>query len=156
MAFNATLPPTVAEFRAVFPEFAAASDAQVEFYLFTGMQWVDTYWAPIDAKLAVMYAAAHFLWVQSQASGGTSLDTGGSGSSGSGGGAQTDPEVGKIWARTVRFRDRMVTFERVNANDNQSGSSGGGSDASQFWEATAYGQMYLSFLRRNVPHVAVI
>jgi hypothetical protein len=153
MAFNATLPPTVAEFRAVFPEFVAATDLQIEFYLFQGMQWVDTYWFPYDAKLAVLYAAAHFLWIQSQASGGTSLDAG---SGGSGSGSTTDPEVGKIWARTVRFRDRMVTYERVNANDKQSGSEGGGSDASQFWEGTAYGQQYLLYLRRNVPHVAVI
>jgi hypothetical protein len=59
--------------------------------------------------------------------------------------------------RTVRFRDRMVTYDRVDASDaSGGGSAGGGSDASEFWEATYYGKRYLAYLRRNVPHVAVI
>jgi len=153
MAFNATLPPTVAEFRSAFPEFAEVPDSKVEFELFSAMQWVDTYWSPIDAKLAVMYSAAHFLSMHDTASGGViSGDEGGSG----GGGGAVDPEVGKIWVRTVRFRDRMITYDRVDASDATGGSSGTGSDASEFWEATYYGKRYLSFLRRNVPHVAVI
>ena len=70
MTINPTLPPTVDEFRKVFPEFVDVSDEQVQFYLDTAMQWIDTFWYPIDAKLAVMYAAAHYLYLQDQASGG--------------------------------------------------------------------------------------
>ena len=153
MIINPTLPPTVAEFRAVFPEFDEVSDAQIEFYLATAMQWVDTFWYPIDAKLAVMYAAAHYLAMQDRASGGEIT----SGSEGAGGGVVVDPEIGKIWLKSVRFRDRSVTYERVGAaSTKQATGSGGGTSAAEFWEATPYGLMYLSFRRRNVAHVAVI
>ena len=110
MTINPTLPPTVDEFRKVFPEFVDVSDEQVQFYLDTAMQWIDTFWYPIDAKLAVMYAAAHYLFLQDQATGGE-ITSGGS--SGGGGGVTTDPEVGKIWVKSVRFRDRQVSYERV-------------------------------------------
>jgi len=153
MTFNTTLPPTVEEFRKVFPEFSEVSDEQIEFYLYTAMQWVDTFWYPVDAKLAVLYAAAHYLSLHDRASGGeiTSGDNGGSGS-------VTDPEVGKIWVKSVRFRDRQVSYERVGAASEKNSSSGSGSDtsASEFWESTPYGQIYLSFRRRNVAHVAVV
>ena len=153
MIINPTLPPTVVEFRAVFPEFDEVSDAQIEFYLATAMQWVDTFWFPTDAKLAVMYAAAHYLSMQDRASGGEIT----SGSEGPGGGVVTDPEIGKIWLKSVRFRDRSVTYERVGAASTKQQSGGGsGVSAAEFWEATPYGQMYLSFRRRNVAHVAVI
>jgi hypothetical protein len=153
MAINPTLPPTVDEFRKVFPEFVDVSDEQVQFYLDTAMQWIDTFWYPIDAKLAVLYAAAHYLYLHDQASGGTI--TGGSESGG--GGVVADPEVGKIWVKSVRFRDRQVTYDRVAAGaDKQGGGASTSSAASEFWESTPYGEMYLSFRRRNVPHVAVV
>jgi len=150
LVYNATLPPTVAEFRKAFPEFVDVSDDKIEFELFSAMQWVDTYWSPIDAKLAVMYSAAHFLAMHNSETGGAS--SGGE----SGGGGTVDPEVGKIFVKTVRFRDRMVSYERVDAKGATSSEGSGGSDASEFWEGTYYGKRYLSFLRRNVPHIAVI
>jgi hypothetical protein len=153
LALNATLPPTVAEFRKAFPEFVDVPDDKIEFELFSAMQWVDTYWSPIDAKLAVMYSAAHFISLHDDATGGASS---GDGSGSGGGGGTVDPEVGKIYVKTVRFRDRMVTYERVDASAQKDTSAGTGSDASEFWEGTYYGKRYLSFLRRNVPHIAVI
>jgi hypothetical protein len=121
----------------------------------TAMTWVDTWWFWPDAKMAVMYAAAHYLYLHDKASGG--LITGGGGS---GGGTPPviDSEAGLIWVKSVRFRDRQVTYDRV------SGSSSGSSDKKQtvtasseeFWNSSPYGALYLSFLRRNVPHVAVI
>jgi len=153
MTINPTLPPTVAEFRAAFPEFADVSDTQVQLYLDIGMQWVDKYWFSPDAKIAAMYAAAHYLSLHDRASGGEISGGGGSG----GGGGVVDPEVGLIWAKSVRFRDRQVTYERVGtAQEKTSSGSGTVAGSSKFWEATPYGQLYLSFLRRNVPHVAVI
>jgi len=153
MAINPTLPPTVAEFREAFPEFADVSDPQVQLYLDIAMQWVDTFWWPIDAKVAVMYAAAHYLSMHDQASGG---EISGEGEAGGGGGV-VDPELGKIWVKSVRFRDRQVSYERVGT-DSQKQSSGGGSfvASDEFWTATPYGQLYLSFRRRNVAHIAVI
>ena len=62
MTINPTLPPTVAEFHAMFPEFKLATDEQVELYLDIGMQWIDTFWFQPDAKITVMYAAAHYLY----------------------------------------------------------------------------------------------
>ena len=153
MALNPTLPPTVAEFRAMFPEFSEVSDPTVQLYLDIGMQWIAPFWYPIDAKLAAMYAAAHYLSLHDNATGGTISG----GEDELGGGGAVDPEVGKIWTKTVRFRDRQVTYERVGAAAEKQKSSGSEAAASaEFWESTPYGQMYLSLRRRNVPHVAVI
>jgi len=155
MAISTVMPPTIAEFRAAFPEFAGATDAQIQMAIDTAMTWVDVWWFWPDAKLAVMWAAAHYLWLQDKASGG--LITGGSGT---GGGTPPviDSEAGLIWVKSVRFRDRQVTYERVSGAGEASG--GGGSSttvsAEEFWNSSPYGPMYLSFLRRNVPHVAVI
>jgi Protein of unknown function (DUF4054) len=155
MAITTIMPPTIAEFRAAFPEFASASDDQVQMAIDTAMTWVDVWWFWPDAKLAVMYAAAHYLWLHDKASGG--LITGGGGS---GGGTPPviDSEAGLIWVKSVRFRDRSVTYDRV------SGAAGGESSKTEhitsssedFWNSSPYGQLYLSFRRRNVPHVAVI
>lgn len=150
MAINPTLPPTVAEFRLMFPQFSAVSDEQVQLYLDIAMQWVDTFWFPTDAKIATMFAAAHYLWINDMASGGT-ISSGGESSAP----APVDPELGKIWVKTIRFRDRSITYDRVGVASQQ---QGGGSSSAQaeFWESSPYGTMYLSFRRRNVPHVAVI
>jgi hypothetical protein len=152
---NATLPPTLAEFRAMFPEFASASDELVQVYLDIAMLWVDDFWDPLDAKIAALYAAAHYLEMHNRASGDTLFDDGSSGGIGGSGGS--DPEVGKIWVKSVRFRDRMVSYARVDASSDTTASGGKTpSSAEEFWKGTIYGQMYLSFLRRNVPHVAVV
>jgi len=156
MAIDPTLPPTVAEFRALFPEFAGVSDERIQVNLDIAMMWVDTFWNPYDAKVAVMYAAAHYLSLHDQAAGGA---ISGGDEGGSGGGGVVDPELGKIWVKSVRFRDRQVTYDRVSLSDQKSSSSGGGntsSASSEFWEATKYGEIYLSYVRRNAPHIAVI
>ena len=155
MAITTTMPPTIAEFRSAFPEFASVTDDQIQMAIDTAMTWVDTFWFWPDAKLAVMYAAAHYLWLHDKASGGMI-----SGGGGAGGGTPPviDSEAGLIWVKSVRFRDRQVTYDRV------SGSAGGAESTSErvssssedFWNSSPYGQLYLSFRRRNVPHVAVI
>jgi hypothetical protein len=147
---NATLPPTVAEFRKMFPEFADMSDDTIQLRLDEGMLWVDTFWFPIDAKFAAMYVAAHYLSLHDRASGGVMH----SGSEGEEGGSAVDHEIGKIWIKSVRFRDRSVSYERVGAPESQSG--GESASSAEFWESTPYGQMYLSYRRRNVAHVAVV
>ncbi len=153
---NATLPPTIDEFRKMFPEFDDVGDDHVQLYLDIGMLWVDTFWDPIDAKIAVMYVAAHYIWIHDLASGGT-ISSGSEGGSGGSGGGPVDPEVGKIWVKSVRFRDRSVTYERVGMASDTSKSSGQDRAASaEFWESSPYGLMYLSFRRRNVPHCAVV
>jgi len=159
LVLNPTLPPTVDEFRKMFPEFADVADDQIEFYIFEGMQWVDTYWEPIDAKLGVLYSAAHFLRMQDLASGGEITSGGGdSGAGGSGGTLPVDPEVGKIWVKSVRFRDRQVTYDRVGipGETSKAGGGDGTTSSEEYWEATFYGQAYLKYRRRNVPHVAVV
>jgi len=154
MALTTTMPPTVEEFRNAFPEFVSATDDQIQMAIDTGMVWIDTWWFWPDAKMAVMYAAAHYLYLHDKASGG--MITGGGGT---GGGAPPvqDPELGLIWVKSVRFRDRMVTYDRVGTNEGQQQASGSyTTSSSKFWESSPYGNLYLSFLRRNVPHVAVI
>jgi len=151
---NPSMPPTIAEFQAAFPEFSEVPDPTVQLYLDIGVMWVDTFWFPADAKVGSMYAAAHYLSLHDRVSGG---ELSGSDDGSGGGGGITDPEIGKIWAKSVRFRDRAVTYERVGAPEEKKTSSGGTSASSaEFWESTPYGQLYLSFLRRNVAHVAVV
>jgi hypothetical protein len=155
MAVSTVMPPTVEEFRKAFPEFASASEEQIQFAIDTGMTWIDTWWFWPDAKFAVMYAAAHYLTLHDRASGGMI-----SGGSGTGGGTPPiiDPEAGKVWVKSIRFRDRSITYDRVSGGaDATSGGSGGvTTSAGEFWEQTPYGQMLLSYRRRNVPHIAVI
>jgi Protein of unknown function (DUF4054) len=155
MAITTVMPPTVQEFRDAFPEFQSASDAQIQMALDTAMTWIDTWWFWPDAKLAVMYAAAHYLWLHDKASGG--LITGGGGT---GGGTPpvVDSEAGLIWVKSVRFRDRQVTYDRVSGSADASGgqSEHVTSSSEDFWQSSPYGQLYLSFRRRNVPHIAVI
>jgi hypothetical protein len=137
----------------MFPEFSEVSDEMVQLRLDEGMLWVDAFWYPVDAKFAVLYAAAHYLSLHDKASGGEIS----SGEEGGGGGSVVDPEIGKVWIKSVRFRDRSISYERVGASDEQQSGSGSEAAASaEFWESTPYGQMYLSYRRRNVPHVAVI
>jgi Protein of unknown function (DUF4054) len=154
MTITLTMPPTVAEFRQAFPEFSGATDGQIQMAIDTAMTWVDTFWFMPDAKLAVMYAAAHYLYLHDRASGGMITGSGGTG----GGGGVVDPEVGLIWVKSVRFRDRQVSYERVGVDSQKDSGSGQTvtSSAKDFWESSPYGQLYLSFQRRNVPHVAVI
>jgi len=151
MTVPTTMPPTVEEFRKAFPQFATATDEQVQWAIDTGMTWVDDWWFWPDMKMAVMYAAAHYLTLNDRASGGVISGGGGTG----GGGSVTDPDVGLIWVKSVRFRDRSVTYDRVGT-DEQKDAAMSTSSATDFWKSTPYGQMYLSFLRRNAPHVAVI
>lgn len=119
MAITTIMPPTVQEFRDAFPEFAGATDGQIQMALDTAMTWIDVWWFWPDAKLAVMYAAAHYLYLHDKASGG--MITGGGGA---GGGTPPviDSEAGLIWVKTVRFRDRMVTYDRVSGAADAGGS----------------------------------
>jgi hypothetical protein len=157
LTINPTMPPTVDEFRKLFPEFADISDEHVQFYLDIGVSWVDTFWDLQDAKVASMYVAAHYIWIHDLASGGTLSSEAGGGSGGGGSTSPIDPEVGKIWIKSVRFRDRQVTYERVGMASDSSKSSGQEANASaEFWESSPYGLMYLSLRRRNVPHCAVV
>jgi len=153
MAIATNMPPTVEEFRKAFPQFSTATDDQIQMAIDTGMTWVDVWWFWPDMKMAVMYAAAHYLTLNDRATGGMITGGGGTG----GGGSVTDPDVGLIWVKSVRFRDRSVTYDRVGTDSSESSSAGPGqSSATDFWKSTPYGQLYLSFLRRNAPHVAVI
>ena len=140
----------------MFPEFSEVSDEMIQLKLDEGMLWVDTFWYPIDAKFAVMYAAAHYLWMQDQAAGG-SISEGDSGGSGGGGGF-VDPEIGKIFDEDGSFPRPASDLRARRCDYQKQQSSGGGKTASadEFWESTPYGQMYLSYRRRNVAHVAVI
>lgn len=153
MAINPTLPPTVAEFRALFPEFADTSDERVQYNLDIGMTWIDSFWFSPDDKIVVLHTAAHYLYIQTIA-GGTAV-SGGS-EEGGGGGGVVDPELGKIWIKSIRFRDRHIVYDRVGVQQQAGGGSSSKAASDEFWKASPYGQIVLSYRRRNVPHIAVI
>ena len=70
MAIATNMPPTVEEFRKAFPQFSTATDDQIQMAIDTGMTWVDVWWFWPDMKMAVMYAAAHYLTLNDRATGG--------------------------------------------------------------------------------------
>lgn len=56
-------PPTLAQFRALFPEFADVADASVQFALDEATRFVTTQWIERDYQPAIMFLAAHFLFL---------------------------------------------------------------------------------------------
>jgi hypothetical protein len=55
--------PTVASFRALYPEFSAVPDANVQFALDQAQGRVDGSWTPANATLGILYFTAHLLAV---------------------------------------------------------------------------------------------
>lgn len=123
--------PTLADFRARFPEYpvTSVSDESVNLLLTEAGRQVDDTWTEGDYKIAILYLTAHYATIIKR-----SVATGGS----------VDQVV-----RQVRFRDRTVVF-------GYSGAVGAGSDQTSSNDQTLYGQLFEELLQRNIPAILVI
>lgn len=143
--------PTAAEFKARFPEFISVVDQIVMTFISAAAneiepsQWIEKYY-----KTAIIYLAAHFMWLYQQQLLVQSQGTGGSG----GGGAGSDIQT---FLSDMRWEDFEVSFGSTSTGKSGSSSwlqaSGG---ASPLYGKTMYGQLYIELRRRNLPTVLLI
>lgn len=129
----AYVPPTSADLKARFSEFAAVPDTLVNLILAEAQAQVGETWLERDRKPATLYLAAHLLAMEGEpgrSAGGTS-------------GGVTGPmkrrKVGDVETEFAGF-----------------GVSGGGAATDAGYEMTAYGGQFLRLLRLNFPAVAVV
>jgi hypothetical protein len=130
-------PPSVAVFRARYPEFAAVPDATVEAVLTDAIAEVGTLWIEDDRKPAQLALTAH--WLVGQGVLGGIVAAGG-------GAVQTAGPVA-----SVKVGDVETTFAKASG-----GSSGGSSGSLSDYLTTSYGQRFLALLRRSFPPVAIV
>ena len=126
----AEFPPTLADFRARFPEFANAGDPQVSAILSEASAEIGADWLEKDKATAALYLAAHML-----------AGSGGLGGPGASGVAVSGP------VRSRSVGDVSVTF---------AGVEGSGYGSKSIYASTGYGQRFLQLARRNFPAVAIV
>lgn len=125
-------PPSVATFKARFPEFASVEDATVQVFMDEAIMEVNDTWIEEYRTPGVLHLTAHLL-----ASQGLGVSTpGDSGASVTGG----------VKRRTVG--DVTTEFNGI--------SSGGGSGLVGTYSTTRYGQRYLEMKRINFPAVLAV
>lgn len=134
----AYVPPTAADLKARFPEFAPVSDTLVNLILAEAIPQVGETWLERDRFPATLYLAAHMLAMEGE----PMRSIGGSGS--------TD------WMNGPIKRDKVGDVETEFAGFNLGGGEGASGASGSEYALTRYGQMYLSLLRRNFPAVAVV
>jgi hypothetical protein len=132
--------PTLAEFRARFPELATVPDSVASLALEEAGREVDDSWTERGYHLGALYFAAHLVAL--------ALRQGASSDSGGGGGA-----IGQA-VRSVRYKDRAVQY--YNLPGQSSGMGGGGGAVGDEIDSTIYGQLYKRQLKRNVPSILVL
>lgn len=129
------VPPTSASFKVRYPAFEAVADATIDAVLEEATAEVGETWIERTRSPAIMALTAHLLAAQGI----------GTGASAGGGGVAVS---GAIKRRKVG--DVEVEFAGVT-----SGGSGGSGALAQY-RTTLYGQMYLEYMRKNFPAVAVV
>lgn len=130
MAF---VPPTAADLKARFPEFAPVSDSLVNLILAEALPKVGETWIEADRRPAILYLAAHLLAMEGEP-----------GRSATGGGIGA---TGPVKRRKVGD----VEVEYAGGGT----SAGGGSDESGFL-LTHYGRRYRELMRRNFPAILAV
>ena len=124
-------PPTVADFKTRFPQFASVPDATVQAILDEAVPQVGETWLERDRTPGVLHLVAHLMASQ------------GIGVIAPGGGSAV---TGAVKRRKVG--DVEVEFAGVG------GSAGGAFVAA--YNTTSYGIKFLEYLRRNFPAIAVV
>jgi len=135
----AITPPSTSDFKARYPEFAQVSDELVNLVLTEAAGFVAETWREADRAPAIMALAAHMLAIEGE----PQRSTGGSGGASTVSGPVQSAKVGDV----------SVTFKGWNVGAGGGGSSGPISDS---YVQTAYGQRFLTYLRRNFPAVVVV
>jgi len=127
------VPPTAADLKARFSEFAAVPDTLVNLILAEAQAQVGETWLERDRKPATLYLAAHLLAMEGEP---------GRSAGGTGGGVSGPVKRRKVGDVETEFAGFGV--------------AGGGAATDASYEMTAYGRQFLRLLRLNFPAVAVV
>lgn len=144
--------PTAADLKTRFPEFTNVDNQIVGTFISAAanevdpVQWQEKYYA-----IAIIYLAAHFMWLYQQQ---LLVQSQGTGGSGGGGGAGSDIQT---FLSDMRWEDFEISFGSTST-----GKSGSSSWLQSSWSAsplygkTMYGQLFIELRRRNLPTVVLI
>ncbi len=125
---------TVEMVKARFPEMGNVPDSVIQLVISEALPQVGESWIERDRQPAMLYLVAHMLAMQGYPA---------SASGAAGSGATTGP------MKRHKVGDVEVEFAGVATGGGISGSNG-------FFNATAYGQQFALYMRRNFPAVAVV
>ena len=138
--------PTVEDFFARYPEFADEDQEYIELLLEEALLFVGPSWIEDHRKTAILALMAHTLYVERQAAealntGGVSELTGGITS-----GPITRQTVGPL----------SVMYKGYSRSGADTSGAGAGSPSTAGFDATVYGQQYLTLRRISFPAVLVL
>jgi hypothetical protein len=149
--------PSAADLKARFPEFATVDAQIVESFISAAAneiepsQWIEKYY-----PIAIIYLAAHYMWLYQQQLLITQQQAIGLGGGTGGGGAGSEVQT---YLSSMSWEDFQISFGSTKT----AGSSGmsrnwdyitGG--ANPLYGQTMYGQLYLELRKRNLPTVVLI
>lgn len=133
--------PTVADFKARYPEFGPVPEPLLELVLNEAIATVGDGWHEDDRAKAQSLLAAHTLVMEGEPQRSTTIANGGTANAGN---------VGPI----LEMQDRDVRVKFANRLDSTSENSGLG-DIGQSYMQSHYGREYYLLMLRNVDSVAV-
>jgi hypothetical protein len=136
--------PTVQEFKDRFSELIAIPSQGIQNLLDLAGRFIDQTWIEGDYKPALLYLAAHFAVLARDAA--ASAIGASVGQSSGGGGAG-------VYLRSISFGDRRIMYGALPAGSIAAAQSATTTDS---LVSSAYGQVYLMFLRRNSPVALLI
>jgi Protein of unknown function (DUF4054) len=145
--------PTAADVKARFPEFATVVDPIVTTFISAAANEVDpSRWSEKYYKVAIMYLAAHYMWLYQQQ---LLIQANASGGIGGGGGAGSEVQT---FLNSMSWEDFQIGFGSTRTNSGGTNmswaqSSGG---AIPLYGKTMYGQLYIELRQRNLPSVVLI
>ena len=137
--------PTIADFRARFPEFATTADPAITAAILNASDFVDQSWSENDYQPAILYLAAHLVVLQRDAAQAAS-DTGG-------------VNVGDdtVYVSSVSMEGRSISYsQRSGSAASTRKSTTVITGATEFLRQTFYGRMYEKLMRRNIIAVEVV
>ncbi len=131
----------MSDFRARFAAFDDVEDARVQIYIDDAANiWTDrNLWAPSDWPLAVLYLAAHNLYVSPDNT-----------SSALTGGAVIPAD---LFVNRIHFGERSLGLMQRAGTANQESMAGPGEG---LLATTSYGQMYLQLRARNIIPILTV
>lgn len=134
--------PSLATFRARFPEFAPVSDALVSLILSDAISQIGDTWYERDRAKAQLILAAHLLASEGEPARSSDISNGGDGSATLASGALRRRKVGD------------VEVEFAGQPSSSGGAGAGRLDAA--YGSTIYGLRFLELMRLNFPAIGAV
>lgn len=132
--------PTVASFKARYPEFEPVDAGLLQLVLGDAIAQVGDTWLEMDRARAQMLLTAHFLTIEGEPARSQAIASGGA--SGGYSGPITKRSVGDV-------------STEYGAAANEAASSGGMAASTAGYETTRYGRLFLDLMRKNFPAIRV-